>query len=209
MAGCCIPGCTNNNKKGYSMRRFPKDVKIKPAASSVSPPLNDQSSTDCNTNSSSHDEIVEVNMEPNQQMNSIEVFTSKLPSTEVNNICEKTNSTDYETPTDCTTTSTLDEALKIAVLKAENLEKQLKVANAKLQAADVSVRKVLRSNNFLLRRIRRLRSNNRIRVEKSLLKSTEILHKVFNDDQIKWLQRDSSCKTVHKWSEETIKKHFG
>lgn len=115
---------------------------------------------------------------------------------------------DNENPytTDSRTTSTTDEALKIAVLKAENLEKQLKEANAKLQAADVNFCKILRSNNTLLRRIRQLRSKNRICVEKSLLKSSEILHKVFNNDQIKWLQRDSSSKHLHKWSEQTIKK---
>lgn len=29
MAGCCIPGCANTNKKGYSMRRFPTNLKRK------------------------------------------------------------------------------------------------------------------------------------------------------------------------------------
>lgn len=94
--------------------------------------------------------------------------------------------------------TTLDETLKTAVLKIENLEKQLKEANAKLQTADVKFRKILKLNNTLLRRIRQLRSKNRIRVEKSLLKFSEILHKVFNNDQIKWLQHDSSSKRLHK-----------
>lgn len=29
MAGCCIPGCANTNKKGYSMRRFPTNLRRK------------------------------------------------------------------------------------------------------------------------------------------------------------------------------------
>lgn len=94
--------------------------------------------------------------------------------------------------------------MKNAILKAEDLEKQLKVANAKLQAADVAFRKLTKWNNTLLRRNRQLRKKSRTYVEKSLLKSSEILHKVFNDDQIEWLQSDS--KFLHKWSQQTIKK---
>ncbi|EZA56765.1 hypothetical protein X777_03230, partial [Ooceraea biroi] len=37
-------------------------------------------------------------------------------------------------------------------------------------------------------------------------KSRNILRKVFNDDQIKWLQHDIKKRRVYKWSNETIKK---
>ncbi|CAL1681043.1 unnamed protein product [Lasius platythorax] len=174
---------------------------IKPVVSSV-PSLSDyhQLSPEHNTNNATHDD---------QQINSIEVLTSNKLSGTKNEICEETNSMNNENPYTTNsriTSTTLDEALKTAVLKTENLEKQLKEANAKLQAADLNFRKILKSNNTLLRRIRQLKSKNRIRVEKSLLKSSEILHKVFNNDQIKWLQHDSSSKRLHKWSEQTIKK---
>lgn len=54
---------------------------------------------------------------------------------EINEISKKkNNSIDNETVTDSATTLTLkDETLKIAVLKCQALEKQLKEANAKLQ----------------------------------------------------------------------------
>lgn len=155
---------------------------IKSVVSSV-PSLSDyhQLSSEHNTNNATHND---------QQINSIEVLSNKLSGTE-NEICEETNSMNNENPYTTNsriTSTTLDEALKTAVLKTENLEKQLKEANAKLQAADINFRKILKSNNTLLRRIRQLKSKNRVcSVEKSLLKSSEILHKVFNNNQIKWL----------------------
>ncbi|KMQ87961.1 thap domain-containing protein 4, partial [Lasius niger] len=192
------------------------DPVIKPVVSSV-PSLSDyhQLSPEHNTNNATHDDQQINSIEvlnathDDQQINSIEVLTSNKLSGTKNEICEETNSMNNENPYTTNsriTSTTLDEALKTAVLKTENLEKQLKEANAKLQAADVNFRKILKSNNTLLRRIRQLKSKNRIHVEKSLLKSSEILHKVFNNDQIKWLQHDSSSKRLHKWSEQTIKK---
>lgn len=93
-----------------------------------------------------------------------------------------------------------------AVLQIEDLKKKLKAANEKLQIANVVIHKVEKTKKNLLQQVRKLKSQRRLRIEKNLVKSSEILHKVFNHDQIEWLQKDSSTRKVYKWSEDTIKK---
>lgn len=41
---------------------------------------------------------------------------------------------------------------------------------------------------------------------KKVCQNRQILHQVFNNDQIKWLQNNSFKRRVYRWSEETIKK---
>lgn len=96
--------------------------------------------------------------------------------------------------------------LESVSLQVEELEKKLKESNEKLQRADIIIRKGEKTKRNLLQQIKKLKSRKRLRVEKNLFKSVEILRKVFNNDQIEWLQRYSFKRGVYKWSEETIKK---
>lgn len=96
--------------------------------------------------------------------------------------------------------------LEPALLQIEELKRKLKEANEKLQIADTVLYKTEKTKKILLQQIRKLKSQKRLRIEKSLLKSSEILRKVFNNDQIEWLQKDSPIRGVYKWSEETIRK---
>jgi len=81
-------------------------------------------------------------------------------------------------------------------LEIEDLKKKLKAANKKLQIAHRIIYKVEKTKKNLLQQVRKLKSQRRLRIEKKLLKSSEILHKVFNNDQIEWLQKDSSTKNL-------------
>ncbi|XP_077259768.1 uncharacterized protein LOC143896090 [Temnothorax americanus] len=90
-----------------------------------------------------------------------------------------------------------------ALLEIEELKRKFNEANKKLHVANVVVHKAEKTNRNLLQRIRKLK---RFRIGKSLSKSSEILRKVFNNDQIEWLQRDSPTRGIYKWSQEIIKK---
>lgn len=57
----------------------------------------------------------------------------------------------------------------------------------------------------LIARNRKLKRK-RLCVKDNILKSKNILHKVFNNDQKEWLQHDNRKRRIHKWSNETIKK---
>lgn len=103
---------------------------------------------------------------------------------------------------------TLEYALQIKELeeKLQNKNSEIKQLQEKLENANKVLHKVDKSNKTLIKRIRRLRSMKRLRIENSLLQSREILKKVFNDDQIEWLQSKNSKRRVYTWSKETIKK---
>lgn len=70
------------------------------------------------------------------------------------------------------------------ITKIEELKRKLKKANEKLQIADTVVYEAEKAKRNLLQQIRKLKSQKRLRIEKSLLKSSKILRKVFNNDQI-------------------------
>lgn len=112
------------------------------------------------------------------------------------------------TPTSGNTTSENNPVtLKSALLQIQALRKKYNEANEKLQIGDTVVRKANKTKRKLLQQIRQLKSKNRLRTEKpAILRSSDLLHKVFNDDQIKWLQEESTTRRVYKWSEKTIKK---
>lgn len=82
-----------------------------------------------------------------------------------------------------------ESTLEPALLQIEELKRKLKEANEKLQIADTVVYKTEKTKKILLQQIRKLKSQKRLRIEKSLLKSSEILRKVFNNDQIEFASK--------------------
>lgn len=103
-----------------------------------------------------------------------------------------------------TAVSTICSPLDPVLLKIEELKKQLKKAENELQISHKVINKLKKSNKVLLARNRK--RCKRLRVEESILKSRDILHKIFNNDQIEWLQHDSKKRRLYKWSNETVKK---
>lgn len=137
--------------------------------------------------------------------------TSLLLSTDNNvNSNESTNvSTAISSSTSNTTPPTLEYALKQIKLfqqKLEHKDIEVKQIKQQLENANKVLRKFDKTKKTLMNRIRRFRSTNRLRIENTLLQSTELLHKVFNNDQIEWLQSKSSKRRVYRWS-ETIKRN--
>lgn len=94
---------------------------------------------------------------------------------------------------------TLLQQLELKEIEVQQMKKQLEDANQ-------VVLKCNRMQKTLMNRIRRYRSANRLPIEKHVVQSRQLLEKVFNDDQIQWLQSNSSRRRVYKWSKETIKK---
>ncbi|XP_018363197.1 PREDICTED: uncharacterized protein LOC108761267 [Trachymyrmex cornetzi] len=88
----------------------------------------------------------------------------------------------------------------------QNKDTEIIQLQEKLDNVNKIFRTVDRSNKTLTKHIRKLRSMKTIRIEKSLLQSRKLLKKVFNDDQIEWLQSQCSKRRVYTWSEQTIKK---
>lgn len=115
------------------------------------------------------------------------------------------SSLQHDTTTVTTTSDINETTLRSALLEIETLKRKLKEANEKLQIADKVVSKTQKTKKNLLHLVRKLKSQKRLRVEKSILNASKILRTVFNKDQIEWLQNFPRRK-VYKWSEETIKK---
>ena len=105
-----------------------------------------------------------------------------------------------------TSASTISSPLDPVLLKIEELKQQLKKAENELEISHKVINKLTNSNKVLLARNRKRCKKKRLRVEEGILKSRNILHKVFNNDQIEWLQHDSKKRRLYKWSNETIKK---
>ncbi|XP_025161697.1 uncharacterized protein LOC112590139 isoform X2 [Harpegnathos saltator] len=103
----------------------------------------------------------------------------------------------------CNTTAfTLERAVEEIHLLQQKLEDrgiQVKEANEKFTKLQKD-HKLKYSNKILMNRVKKFRSTHKLRLEKT------ILHKVFNDDQTRWLQSDSSKRRISSWSKETIKK---
>lgn len=132
-----------------------------------------------------------------------------------NNVCSNESTNVSAASTSNVTPSTLECAqeqikllqreLRIKTNRLEHKDKELKQIKQQLENANKVVRKSDKTKKTLMNHIRKLRSTNRLRVENTLLQSKELLHKVFNSDQIEWLQTKSS-RRVYKLSKETIKK---
>lgn len=107
------------------------------------------------------------------------------------------------TPSCNTTAFTLERAVKEIHLLQQKLEDrgiQVKEANEKFMKLQKDHDKLKYSNKILMNRVTKFRSTHKLRLEKT------ILYKVFNDDQIRWLQLDSNKRRISSWSKETIKK---
>ncbi|XP_036142902.1 THAP domain-containing protein 1 [Monomorium pharaonis] len=218
MTGCCVPGCNNSSRKGFSLRRFPSNnerkalwiLKInrknwKPTAYShicevhfakdmwEKPRIDGKKKLKYNAVPTIFPTVQTVNK-------------NKEISYAINHLQE------HHSAATCAATSKLNvqdlSTLKSALLQVEELKEKLEETNEKLQKAYAVIREAQETKQNLLQQIRELKSKRKLSLEKSSLKSLEILRKVFNNDQIKWLQQDSPTQKVHKWSEETIKKAF-
>lgn len=109
----------------------------------------------------------------------------------------------------CASKSTLDITpitLDTALLQVEELKRRLKEAKNELEIANKILYKSEKSRRAVIASNVKLKRKKRLYVKESILKSRDILHKVFNNDQIKWLQHDGKKRRLYKWSNETIKK---
>lgn len=88
----------------------------------------------------------------------------------------------------------------------EELKQQLKESQNKLKIADKIISKSEKSRRTLITQNLKLKRCNKVLREERKLKSKDILRKVFNNDQIEWLQSDFKKRRIYKWSTETIKK---
>jgi len=87
--------------------------------------------------------------------------------------------------------------MKLLNHKLEDKDMEIKQLKQKLENDNKALRKLDKSKKTLMNRIRKLKSMNRIRVENTLLQSTKLLHKVFNNDQIEWLQSKSNKRRMY------------
>lgn len=145
------------------------------------------------------------------QLTDYDIHSLSSPTNNVNsnnssdsiNVSAATSSTSNVTPV------TLERALeqmKVFEQKLQNKNIEVNQLQNKLKNANKVLRKVEKSNKTLVKRVRRLRSMKRLRIEKSVLQSRQLLQKVFNNDQIEWLQSQCIKRRVYTWSKETIKK---
>ncbi|XP_011689313.1 PREDICTED: uncharacterized protein LOC105450905 [Wasmannia auropunctata] len=232
MTGCCILGCNNRSEEGYYMKRFPVDPTMKRIWLENIGRKNwepKQYSAVCEVHFSK--EMWEKTRQDGKKKLKIQAVptilleypvkhpeaTSPTSNITVANIDESlvpilpehlNEHPEVTSPT--SNISSLEYALaEIKTLKQKLQNKDAEVNNLqeRLEKANKILCTVDRSNKTLVKRIKRL-SMKRIRIEKSVLQSKELLKTGFNNDQIQWLQlqSQSSKRCVSSWSKETIKK---
>ena len=90
----------------------------------------------------------------------------------------------------------------------KELSKKLDDANKKLERANAIIRKTVKANRILLQRLRQSRNINKLSNGQTL--AQDLLHTVFHNDQIKYLEakyrKGRRTNFIHEWADETIKK---
>lgn len=87
----------------------------------------------------------------------------------------------------------------------EELKRKLDEANKKLERANTIICKNLRTNRILLKRLRQVKNSNKLR-NKQRFSLTDLLHRIFYEDQIEYLKAKHEGRHIYKWTDETIKK---